>query len=370
MARQKKIKETKDTKKQPETKQKKINISYKCKLFLYLTLFICLTILATYFIIKAINITHDEKITLTEQGDIDYTVCLNENEFYEKKCLEKNKSYITSLINNITLKFNYKLGGNKEYINNPIKYKIIGNLIIKNKDTSSTYYEKEYTLKQEEKITDTNNLYYVINDEIKINYDYYNEIANSFKSKYGVETESYLEISYIINNEIDSKYNIPKENKLKIKIPLSTKTIQIEPYNITNTYENNTIEKNITIANKKYFIFGIFLLINSISSLIIFISLLRTKTKKKSIYDKKIAKILKEYDRLIVETRSLPNFSEYNLLKINKFEELVDVRDNLKLPIMYYEVHEHQQSYFYILNERNLYVYILKEADLINHEKK
>lgn len=85
---------------------------------------------------------------------------------------------------------------------------------------------------------------------------------------------------------------------------------------------------------------------------------------KKSAYDKYISKLLNEYDRLIVETTTCPIINGDNVIVIDKFQELLDVRDNLKLPIMYYIVNKHQKCCFYILHENKIYLNIVKAVDL------
>ena len=93
-------------------------------------------------------------------------------------------------------------------------------------------------------------------------------------------------------------------------------------------------------------------------------------TKTISKYDKLINKILKEYDRLIVETATFPDEKNYNVLIINTFNELVDVRDNLRSPIMFYNAKDHKMSKFYILNDNNLYLYIVNSKDINGGDKK
>ena len=93
------------------------------------------------------------------------------------------------------------------------------------------------------------------------------------------------------------------------------------------------------------------------------IKLINKLGSNKTDYDKFISKILKEYDRLVAETKSLPLFDKYNIMEINGFNELLDVRDNLKLPIMYYNVTMHQKAYFYIVYGKNLYLYTVKSSD-------
>ena len=107
--------------------------------------------------------------------------------------------------------------------------------------------------------------------------------------------------------------------------------------------------------------------ISVVLSIIFIIKALRLYSKSfvpKNNYDKYISKILREYDRLIVETSSLPNFNDYNIIKINKFTELLDVRDNLHQPIMYYNVVAHQKCHLYILKDSNLYLLTLKDVDM------
>ena len=73
---------------------------------------------------------------------------------------------------------------------------------------------------------------------------------------------------------------------------------------------------------------------------------------------------MNEYDRLIVETSTAPDLKNARIIKINKFEELLDVRDNLKLPIKYYVVNNHQKCNFYINHGDELYLLVIKAIDI------
>ena len=104
------------------------------------------------------------------------------------------------------------------------------------------------------------------------------------------------------------------------------------------------------------FIFSCFFLVSIIKSLV---SLIRVK----SAYDKYVDKLLKNYDRLIVETKTDFDMSNYNVTSVKSFTELLDVRDNLKLPIVYYNIIEHKKGIFYIKNNKDVYSLIVKEID-------
>ena len=118
------------------------------------------------------------------------------------------------------------------------------------------------------------------------------------------------------------------------------------------------------IFNYKVLILEIVLFIISAIYISKIIKLLALVFKKKSVYDKFLSKILKEYDRLIVETTTGIDYKNSSIIKIDKFNELLDVRDNLKLPIMYYNIVKHQKCYFYIKNDNDVYLLQIKASDM------
>ena len=65
-----------------------------------------------------------------------------------------------------------------------------------------------------------------------------------------------------------------------------------------------------------------------------------------------------------METTTGIDYKNSSIIKIDKFNELLDVRDNLKLPIMYYNIVSHQKCYFYIKNDTDVYLLQLKASDM------
>lgn len=345
--------------------KKNSNNSLVKKSVIYFILFLIFFELGLYLIFNSFNITRNDNVSYTEEGNVDYSVCLNKNEFYESQCLNKNMSYVAGLIHNIPINFSYNFSSNDENIINKLEYEIIGKLVIYSNDTSTSYYEKEYVLKNKtsDGITKKSN-YYSFSDNVDIDYGYYNEIATKFKSQYGVDASSYLEVYLNIYKDSSLENNI-SPSRVSINIPLSQKSIEIKMNSeeINRSQKQTVVKKEISFSNLSGFITGIIL---TIVSVCFFGGILKIFLKlkiKKSKYDKLLNKILREYDRLVVITTTVPNFDDYQIIEINSFNELLDVRDNLRLPIMYYNIISHKKSYFYILHENNLYLYILDAAD-------
>ena len=363
-----KIEIKKETKVKKDNKKLKHNlyIGYETKIAMTIVLTFLLLLIGSYYIIKSINVLSVLNVNYREKSNLDYKVCLKNNEFYDSEYLGKGMSYVASLIDKITADFNYTFDIDKDS-NINFDYDITAELVISDTNKNNVFLKKEYTLLQNTKEEMVNAKQHTINKTIDIDYDYYNTIANKFRISYGVETRSDLNIYLNIHEKNSENNSFKLENKsvMALTIPLSQKSI-----NITLDYKdiNKTSEviKNsqIIINNYIYLIMGIILLLIGIIELIYLINLLLLIKKKKTKYDKFIAKILNEYDRLIVETTTGPNTQDKNIIKINKFEELLDVRDNLKLPIKYFIISKHQKCQFYIDHEEEIYILTIKEVDI------
>ncbi len=351
---------------------KKENLLLRFSLCMF---FFCLFVIIGFkFIINSLSINSDEKLHFQEKGNVKYSVCLKDNDFFEDECLDSNMSYVASLIKNISFDFNYQFNGNFDNLVSSVDYEVVAKLIIENNDTKTKYYEKEYVLapKTSDSIKNNGTLYN-LDKKINIDYEYYNNIATNFKSQYGVDSQSYLEVYLNTYNNVNSKYkDIPTSAQISVRIPLSQKAIEIKfnTQEVNKSIDKYITSKNIVINGYLIFIVGITFLFTSLIFLFFIFMIIKKYAKTISKYDKFINKILKEYDRLIVETTTFPDEKEYNVLIINSFNELVDVRDNLRSPIMFYNIKDHKMSKFYILNNNNLYLYIVNSKDIDGGDKK
>ena len=258
-----------------------------------ISFFICL-----FFATKTIERKKLNPIIYSENGNIDYKVYLNDNNYYTEKYLGMNRAYIANLIKYIDVDFNYlfKIGQNT---NMDFDYKIIAQLVIENSNGSNKYLDKEYVIldNKTKKITNSNILSF--KENIKVDYSYYNNLANSFKSEYGVDTTSYLNIylEVVSKTNEDLNYKIDDNNKVNLKIPLSEKAIEINLDSSNQNITKQVIPTGSIIFNKiPLAIEIIFFIITSIllSKIIKYLSVL---FGKKTLYDKYVDKLLKDYDR-------------------------------------------------------------------------
>ena len=362
-----------DLKKETKEKElisKKVYLSYTCRLVLSLIVFVIAFSSCLYLATNSFKFKHPEKIKYTDTQGIDYKVYLKPNNFYEEKYLGKNMMYVANLIDKINIDFNYKFNIEKKSTID-FNYKIIGDLIISNTSTNAPYFEKEYTLFESEQFTMTDSTEYIIDKEIEVNYNKYNDLANSFRTNYGVNTNSYLKV-YLQVNKDGKKYNIDISNNSEngITIPLSENSVQIKFDSSDLTKTNEIIIKQAWVFQPHIFTFEIITFLIAAFFLVKIIKLVTSTMKPKSPYDKFIDDVLVTYDRIIGQTKTGIDFKKYHVIEMESFSELLDIHDNLQIPIMYYNIVKHQKCYFYIKNNKDVYLFKLKAVDMeVNSEK-
>lgn len=356
--------------KKSETKKEykhKVYISYNARLIFGICSFVILLTFGLILLFKSLSFTQQKVINYNEKSNLDYRVYLKENDFYETPYLGKNMLYIASLIDKINIDFNYNFTSS-ENIYLDFNYNIIGKLVISDSEEKNTYYEKEYILLNDKKVSMENSNSQIINENIVIDYDYYNNLANNFKMTFGVNTTSNLIIYLSINKTGNDSQTMNNNSLMLIKIPLSEKAINIKmDYKEIDNSSTILSASYITIDNLVYITASIIFIILSIVAFIKCIRLISLAIpNNKNIYDKYVNRLLIEYDRLIVETSTQPLFDNKEIIKVEKFQELLDVRDNLKLPITYYSITKHQKCYFYISTGDKVYLHTIKAVDLEN----
>lgn len=349
----------------------KTYVSYFNRVLIYsLSLLLCF-ILATIFMSNAVTTKKDQFITYKETSNLDYKVNLKKNDFYEQKYLGKDMIYVASLIDTIDIDFNYIFDiAKKSDIN--FDYDITGKLVISDINGQNTFYEKEYDLSQTKKESINSKKSHKINEKISIDYDKYNNLANKFRTNYGIDTNSNLIVSLNVHKKGSDKneYKLDNKSAVSVTIPLSEKAINIKiDHNDINNSSQLFTKSSVTIDNFAYLLISIVLIILLPVFTFPLVGLLLSMETSKSPYDKYIKKILNEYDRLIVETTTAPDVENKNIIRIDSFNELLDVRDNLSLPIKYYIITKHQKCNFYINHNDELYLLTIKAIDVENNNK-
>lgn len=298
--------------------------------------------------------------------NIDYKVYLKKNSFFEEEYLEKGKQYTTQLIDYIDIDFSYIFNGsdladlNYDY---DIKAQIIGEY----ENTSSGKSElwtKKYALLDTKSKELINSTQFDIQENLKINYDEYNKVVNDFKNKFKLAIDAYLNIKLNIKYDgkvIKNDKLIKGTDTLEINIPLSKSTINIETKYDEDNSKNLLPELTDVKEMGKVYVGIIVFIID----LLIFISLFdKIFINKKSLYLKTLDKIMKDYSEIIIESSTNLNYDDLEILDIKTFDDMVDIEEEFKSPIMVYESIKNKESWFIVVNGSYAYRYILNADNI------
>ncbi|MBR3161879.1 MAG: hypothetical protein IKF19_04030 [Bacilli bacterium] len=336
--------------------------------FILYDLLLLIFIFAGIFLIrKSFNYIASQNITYKETSNLDYRVKLKQNDFYESETLNKGMLYIASLIDKVDVSFNYVFDVDRNS-NIDFRYDIVGKLIITDKsDNNKVFFEKDYSILKDTKDVMNSNKEHQIREEVSIDYDYYNDLANKFRIKYGVETNSNLIVYLKINerNKNSNSFILNNNSAMSLTIPLSQRAVNISmDYKEINKTSKLVSDEKLEIVSYPYLVLGIVFLLIGIYFVYRYVRLLWKLRVKSSKYERYIKRILNEYDRLIVETMSPPVLKDREIIEVDKFQELLDVRDNLRLPIKYYVSIKNKQSIFYINHGEELYILVINDKDI------
>lgn len=310
----------------------------------------------------------DNYVTYDEKSNIDYKVYLKENEFFEKEYLESSRQYIASLIDYVTADFEYNLSFDSEDVEYQYEYRIEANVNVYDKDTNNVLYNKSEEILQSENYLTTEREV-KIKKSVDIDYNEYNDLIYKFVNLYGLDNvESVLTIDMYVNT-IGScekfEENSENESVMSLSIPLTTQTVAIEISNDLIDTENNVM---LCETNKLNYIILVFAILSLLVDIIIIVCLVRYEIKTRTadtIYMKKLKKILNNYGSYIQEIKE--DFSQrgYQVVKVGTFEDMLEIRDTIRQPILMKQNVEKTCTYFVIPStSKYLYIYRLDLEDI------
>lgn len=300
-----------------------------------------LLILTIVFIAMYISSRKQTFINYNEQGNIDYKVYLKENSFFDSKYLSTDKKYIASLIDYINADFNYSIDTLEKTGSYLYSYSIDATVDVKDKNDQKVIYSdtKELVAEQNGKSNKNNNMN--INESIKIDYNEYNDLIGRFVEVYdldNVNSTLYVNLNLKVastNAELKDAKSTTIET---LEIPLTTKTVGIDMVtNVDNSNKLLIFEKQQK-GNTKLIATAIAIFIIDMIAIAALIRYYLTTRTDTNVYEEKLNRILHSYKGYIQKVDiSEFNYSDYQAIYVDSFNNLLEIRDTLQEPILMIE---------------------------------
>lgn len=347
--------------------------SRKRKIYILIVIIAVLAIVSLYSFMLHVKSNKEKVIRYDEESTLDYKVYLKDNEFFRDKYLEKDKQYIASLIDYVDATFNYDLtltNSNNDY---GYTYKIEAEVNVVNPENNNSLYKSSEMLVPEKSGKGHGHSTTSISERIKIDYNKYNDLISKFLETYDL---THLDSNLSINMYVDFDGGCENENLenqksvIKLVIPLTRKTVAIDMSSDVTSNTGGTIKCNIE-SNYVYLIISLVTLGAVIRLIVELIKYIEDSKSPIEVYNSKFKKIMNNYGSFIQKISSDYDMSKSQILKVDSFDDMLEIRDTLQAPILMLENEDQSGVFFIIPTGYNvLYTYALRiddiKVDMIN----
>lgn len=337
------------------------NLKFICIFFIILFIsFIC--------IVKSFNTPKEDMKILYAYNitrNSDYKVYLKPNNYIEQKYMGMNETYITDLVDYIDANFRYNYNVSQN-ATSKYTYKVIAVLNVEYYVTGSSQgtklWSKEYTLVEPKQLQIESNQIN-INENVKIDFNSYNSEIKKFKEQFGLPIKSYLDVKLVVASEIDvaESNKIQKDDSaVNLKMDLNQQVFSIlqdyEPIDKGQIIDEENISNvsNVILLTIGIILFAIsaFGILNIIRKIIV--------ADRKTDYEIALNRILKNYGDIVAEIVTPTETEGMKVIDVKNFDQLLDIEEEIRMPILFYEIVEGEEGEFTIIYDNIVYRYILE----------
>ncbi len=340
-------------------------LSYGGRVALILVGVFILGVLSYYCFRQSFSRESSDSLDYEIKTDLKYNVVLFDNPMGIKND-NNTESNLSELVNDISNDIHY------EYVTNSAvdvdaSYYVEVKMVLEDNATKEVFYTNTYPLIEKDTKSIKNSRILKIDQNIQLDYDFYNEKAKEMAELATGEVSGRLVLKMFVN--LNTKFEkfakaVKKEDVVEVNVPLLSNQVSSKLVSEASKKDKYEEKARPELVNEPMLYSGVALLILDTMFFLTGISFVFRSTPKKSKYCILRDGLLEEYDSIIVNVRKMPNIKGKNLIDCYSFSELVDAQKILEKPIVYYEIAKDQKCTFFIIGDDDIYEYTLKECDI------
>ncbi len=330
-------------------------------IFLSCIAFVALVLIATIYGYKV----NQESIYIeyVESSNVDYKVYLKENDFYEEEYMGKDQSYVASLIDNISADFNYQIDMGTDNVEYRYTYSVDALFEIFDNEYKKPIYNPVTTVVSKKSYVQNSSKTLSIKENVTIDYHEYNQKALDFVAAYElydidccVTLRMHISVISVCADYVTESTD---EYMISLSIPLTNKTTGITFSSSVPTSERQMLACSNASSVAQGFKVGALIAAGiEVAVIIGFVVFMVCTRDKNTDYQAKVQRIIRNYKSYIQQINNPFVEEGYQVLKVNTFEEMLDIRDTLQFPILSYENEDKTCTKFFIhTNNKVLYLY-------------
>ena len=319
--------------------------------------------LASFAVFDGMNRTY--YIEYAEGGQVDYKVNLKDNHFFEEDFAEKDRSYIASLIQNISADFMYELKMDAKRVTFDYRYRIDAHLIVANQETGDFIFDPTYEILPEATATVDRGNTVQINESVEIDYRKYNDLATQFINTYNLQFATSTLVVTLKVDVLTSCDEFEENNSnsyvTSLHIPLTEENFSIFSTASSPNNAGNVLACGKAVAQKIFLILGIIFAVLTAILLMLLAFFVYITQNEDVTYAGKIRKLLSSYRSFIQRINGPFDITGYQIVPIQSFDEMLGIRDTLQAPLLMCENEDQTMTQFLIPTETNiLYTFEIK----------
>ena len=346
-------------------KAKRAEFQKKRKKVIYILLAVALVLsmITAVFSVIFVEKNKDVYVYYSEDGSALYHAYLNDNEYYEEDRLNGNHAYVSSLIHHMDASFKYRLQMNADDVTYKYQYRVDAQLVITDKSSGAAIYNPVETI-----LGPTSDTYagktFFINPTVEIDYVHYNDKAKAFIEQYKlVNVSAHLDVTMYVDvvgmseafaEDGGGQYTV------QVRIPLNQATLKPQ---VTSTIPAGQ-QKVLANPIGNFVVFKILAIVFGIldGGVLVALAIYVIKTRDAHIdYTRKVQKIVNSYKSFIQKINNEFNTEGYQVLSVDTFSGMLEIRDTLGLPILMHENEDKTRTVFIIpANASLLYMFEIK----------
>lgn len=330
---------------------------------IYAVFMVFFFLLAYLFIIVGFDVKTKIFVSYQETSNTNYRLTLLPNDLYDTSNINPSKSYLSSLIDDVIISFNYQ-NLFSEVVSGYYKYDVNATLLIYDYSINNPIVTKDYSILEEKYIVlnQGNLTNFSLNDNFVIDFDKYLSTYKDITTKYNLNVLGNLLVKVNFYEYLGfSSITTDQEHisKIIINIPISDTTFKTK---ITDLNNNSNFYEYSQKEDVNYFaiIMGIIFLSIAISFLVLVLHTIKSLYHQQQTYKHTLQTILAKYDSIIITTNKFYNIKKYNLIYVNSFKELLEVYEKYHILIIHREITKNKLSIFILIQDDNAWIYYLK----------
>ena len=324
---------------------------------------LALTVITASFSAIYIDLDANTYVYYSENCSAVYHAYLNENEYYEQERLNGEHAYISTLIHHMDVQFCYESKMDAEDVKYQYQYRVDTQFVIQDDKTGAAIYNPTETILGPT-IAVCEGQQLVLKPTVEIDYVSYNEKAKTFIEQYRLTNVTahlnvtmYVDVvgmSELFATDNEGQYNI------SVKIPLNQNVFKPQ---ITSTIPDGS-QKVLSNPNEVKRVIRIIAMVAGILDAVAIAgsAYYVLKTRDEHIdYSRKVQRIVSNYKSFIQKINNGFDASGYQVLKVDTFNEMLEIRDTLQLPILMHENEDKTRTVFCIpVDGKLLYTFEIK----------